>query len=377
MPTCSKNINDYIVRVRAGPGYDCSSLQTVNVNNEHSPVLIEGEYFTGFLSVRLKNFSGVVSEKFKNQNPIANPDSTYFEGKNRRYSITVQGRFSKEINCDDIIFGINLDSPVKSPPGTNLAIKFGKWLDPGLFVETEGDNPYIMSPLFCSMNTIGIFKADSFEVNDTEIQSGKLISKSPSHTIKDDKINALPKTNIGKWSFHSRLVPENVSLLINESQVLNTKSDDESGTKFSLTSNYLTKKKVVSDINIKKNFETFEKRKKFFTDVNNRKKFNISTDHIYCMEYYDAYFDINTISLKLPGVTLNGFRYWEGQPLRYVARSRSDPSIVFFTCWFELIEKSTLLEEEKSLKKDNDKANGEKEKKNNVDSEEEFFDAEE
>ncbi|KAJ3224015.1 hypothetical protein HK099_000392 [Clydaea vesicula] len=225
-----------------------------------------------------------------------------------------------------------------------------------------------MSPLFCSMNTIGIFKADSFEVNDTEIQSGKLISKSPSHTIKDDKINALPKTNI---------VPENVSLLINESQVLNTKSDDESGTKFSLTSNYLTKKKVVSDINIKKNFETFEKRKKFFTDVNNRKKFNISTDHIYCMEYYDAYFDINTISLKLPGVTLNGFRYWEGQPLRYVARSRSDPSIVFFTCWFELIEKSTLLEEEKSLKKDNDKANGEKEKKNNVDSEEEFFDAEE
>jgi hypothetical protein len=29
----------------------------------------------------------------------------------------------------------------------------------------------------------------------------------------------------------------------------------------------------------------------------------------------------------------------KGQPLRYVARSRTDPSKIYFTIWFEIIEK--------------------------------------
>lgn len=47
-----------------------------------------------------------------------------------------------------------------------------------------------------------------------------------------------------------------------------------------------------------------EKRKKYFSNSKIRSELTISPDHVYCMDFYDAYFDINTVALKLPGITL-------------------------------------------------------------------------
>lgn len=83
------------------------------------------------------------------------------------------------------------------------------------------------------------------------------------------------------------------------------------------------------------------KGKKHFADQKQRKLVTIDSEKLYCMDFYDAYFDFNTVSLKLPGFTLSALKYWDGQPLRFVARSR-DRSTVFFAVIFELLERSKL-----------------------------------
>jgi hypothetical protein len=59
------------------------------------------------------------------------------------------------------------------------------------------------------------------------------------------------------------------------------------------------------------------------------------------MDFYDAYFDFNSVSLKLPGFTLNAFKYWDGQPMRFRARTK-DRSATFFTIIFELLDRESL-----------------------------------
>lgn len=122
--------------------------------------------------------------------------------------------------------------------------------------------------------------------------------------------NGGPSVPIGKWSFHSRLI-----------------SEDSTG--------------LFPDASKAPTLTAYEKRKKHFADAKARKEVVIWPDNIYAMDYYDAYFDFNTMSLKLPGFSVNAFRYWDGQPLRFVCRSR-DRSTVFFVVQFELLDRAKL-----------------------------------
>src|SRR5687768_9063187 len=65
------------------------------------------------------------------------------------------------------------------------------------------------------MNNLGIFDPASPEVNDTDEQTGKLLVET---VVRPPATGVKPSVDIGKWSFHSRLVPENVSLLVNDTR---------------------------------------------------------------------------------------------------------------------------------------------------------------
>ncbi|KAJ3226524.1 hypothetical protein HK099_004700 [Clydaea vesicula] len=338
-----KSPEDYIIRVRCGPDYNTNNLSVVNVNDEHNPALIDGPNFTGYLGVRFLNFDGVVSKEFKDQGPIKNPQSDYFKGRHRRYSLVLQGRFHHEINGDDIIFGLDADVPTRMPTGIGVAIKIAKWLDPAVEADVYSNKPYIYSPLLCAMNSLGVFSPDSPEINDTDQQTGKLLVEKVNRPLVS--VSHHPSVNIGKWSFHSRLVPENVSLLVNDSRFVKpTTPPSEAATGWFGSGKKKDKdtKKVGEDDKAKVELGSYEKRKKYFAELKRRTNVTISPDHIYCMDFYDAYFDINTISLKLPGVSISAFKYWDGQPLRFVAKSKSDPSKVYFTVWFEILDRSEL-----------------------------------
>jgi hypothetical protein len=155
------------------------------------------------------------------------------------------------------------------------------------------------------MNTIGVFPPDSVEVsNQFSKQSGKSlldehqVAKVAYQCTNKENILKSGENGVGEWSFHSRIIPEDVRILVNHPLSLLKK---ETG------GGFFSAKKAVDNIDL----GSFAKRKKFFTVVENRKSVEITPDNVYCMEFYDAYFDVSTISLKLPGVSVSGFRYWE------------------------------------------------------------------
>ncbi|RKO87151.1 hypothetical protein BDK51DRAFT_21511, partial [Blyttiomyces helicus] len=282
----SKTAQDYILRVRAGTSSDASKFATVAVNDEFRPLLLDSEHFSGYLVVRVLNFSGMTPDSKK---PLHAPSSNYFHGRNRRYSIMIQGRFKKAWNGDDVIFGLDFDSKVRMPTGAGLGLKIAKWLDPALDADLYADKPWIFSPLVSAMNSMGVAPADA-------VPSDAAPAKS------DTPADPL----LGKWSYHSHMVPEDATLLF---------TDRASAP--SLTA--------------------YEKRKKFFADPKNRRAVTFSPELVYCMDFYDAYFDFNNIALKLPGFSINAIKYWDGQPLQFRCRTR-DRSVVFFSVTFEMQE---------------------------------------
>ena len=94
-------LEEFTVRVRAGPNYSENELIVVNVNEEENPMVIDGDNFCGFVCVRMVNY------------PSKQLKSDYFKGKNRRYSIMIQGRFKHEVNGDDVVFGVDGDIPLR------------------------------------------------------------------------------------------------------------------------------------------------------------------------------------------------------------------------------------------------------------------------
>lgn len=232
------NPSHFILRVSCGSDY--SNLKPVKVNNELEPTLVDSNLFSGLVSVRYQNYQGL--------NGNLNPHSSYFKGKHRRYSIAVQGRFKHDVNADDIVFGVDSDTPVRIPSIMNVAIKILKTLDPSVELDISSKTPYVYSPLLCAINSMAVFPLDSIEIRNHPNQSGKLlVDKLPDSPAI---IHETPSIDIGEWSFHSRMVPENVNALLHDER--NPKEVDDSWFGVLKSSNDLS---------------TYDKRKRYFAGM--------------------------------------------------------------------------------------------------------------
>jgi hypothetical protein len=86
--------DEYILRISAGPSY--ANLKLVAVNYEEHPMYINNDYFTGWIAVRVRNFDGVTLDMESSisganldgakHQPLSQPVSGYFNGRNRLYS---------------------------------------------------------------------------------------------------------------------------------------------------------------------------------------------------------------------------------------------------------------------------------------------------
>ncbi|KAI8849173.1 hypothetical protein BC829DRAFT_443177 [Chytridium lagenaria] len=86
---------------------------------------------------------------------------------------------------------------------------------------------------------------------------------------------------------------------------------------------------------------SYEKRKRHFADPAARRAAQIHTENIYAMDFYDGYFDFNAVCLRLPGFSVNALKYYDGQPLRFVCRTR-DRSVTFLLCILNCWEREAL-----------------------------------
>lgn len=264
--------------------------------------------------------------------------SKYFKGRNRRYSIVFQGRFKgKEYNGDQIVFGVDSNLPLHPIPGVGIGIRVCKWLDPALEADLSGNCPHIYTPLISGMNALSIYDGDvctvaqmtngktigsdadggGEEENDVDIPTAfdqaRVVYPIPSFkslslgqdtedtsddhdtTTRPDRISCIhpdvaateqDSVDVKEWAFANSNVIENAKLLFTDPK------DAECAT-------------------------TYEKRKKLFGSLEKRQSTIISPKHLYTCDFYDAYFDLSTFTVKVPGFSLSAFKYWDGiQPLR-------------------------------------------------------------
>ncbi|KAI8384294.1 uncharacterized protein BYT42DRAFT_544214 [Radiomyces spectabilis] len=95
-------------------------------------------------------------------------------------------------------------------------------------------------------------------------------------------------------------------------------------------------------------------RKTFYTSAQNRKAVQISDDQVWCMDFGNPYLDFAKCTVRLPGFEVDALRYWDGQPVRYVAKTKDD-SMVFFVIEFNLQEGSKGINTEDQTAKTEDK----------------------
>jgi hypothetical protein len=164
----------------------------------------------------------------------------------------IQGRFHNVYKGDEILFGADFDTPIHPPPGTFLAVKICKWLDPALECKIDSEDTYMFSPIVSSMNSLYLMKPKEYKlgcVGQEKPMIQTVIAANTTSSIQD--------WGVGEFEFLYKMIPEDPSLL-----------------GISPTS--------------------YDKRKKYFADIEKRSKVELQ-DHVYCMDFYDAYFDLNKV----------------------------------------------------------------------------------
>ncbi|KAK9462750.1 uncharacterized protein V1516DRAFT_671032 [Lipomyces oligophaga] len=81
--------------------------------------------------------------------------------------------------------------------------------------------------------------------------------------------------------------------------------------------------------------ESSSDRSIYFQSESNRKSFTFKANTKYCFDFFNAYLDLsNGFAVKLPGYTMHVMQFWDGQPLRYVLKSKSSGKL-FFALYFD------------------------------------------
>ncbi|EEB07526.1 DUF1769 family protein [Schizosaccharomyces japonicus yFS275] len=144
------------VRVRVGP--DPEHTQIAWVNHEGRPTEIDGPYWVGRILVRIRDFSGITPD-----GSAPKRDSEYFKGRSRKFQIQAEGRFKKEYNGDQVIYGTQFDHMISHFPESafRAGMRIAKYIDPAVYYDKNAKSPYIMSPFVACVNTLSAWPAPS------------------------------------------------------------------------------------------------------------------------------------------------------------------------------------------------------------------------
>ncbi|KAG0267666.1 hypothetical protein DFQ27_008446 [Actinomortierella ambigua] len=303
-------------RLRVSAGSSLQDLRVLNINDDAHPLFINTPDFVGQLCVRVRGLSKSMwyeqAQVDDNLTPL--PESPWFEGNDNLSCIQVSGRFKKEHRGDDIVWGNEFERPLKLPPFSSVAVKFGQYIDPGLQVDLYSDKPWAFSPLLTTMNTINV---TGWHMDEHSQERAKEKGK------EDAVERALPP-----WPSPTGIhIVEDTSLLFfklqkDDSRGSLTLKDDNQSTTAAMSAQTLSL--------------SSEERKAYFTSQANLEKHTFMPDQIYAFDFFNPYIDFVNFTLKLPGFSLDAVKYWDGQPLRYIAKTK-DSSTVFFVVVFELV----------------------------------------
>ncbi|KAJ3085204.1 hypothetical protein HK102_000216 [Quaeritorhiza haematococci] len=321
--------------------------------NAHEPVRIESKYFSGYLTVHVRNFSGVVPAN--DGEPISS--SEYFTNKTRNFSVQVQGRFKKVWSGDDVMFGAVFDNPITPPTGSWLALRLIRMIDPGIQEDLYGPKPWLLSPLLCAMNTVNAQKPNVPVQKASEIQSRNSTDSNTSTESFQSCNSGSSKDVAGIDSVRSSLdsstgsffsVKEHVGSVIegsddgNESDVpvdlspwffKGSAVSEDTREAFHASERYFSSKKgklglvspsVTYPKTLTRSAMSTEKRRKYFSSQTHRQEFVFNPDTEYAFEFFSPAVDFNTFHLRL-GMSLN-FKSYLSPPNLMATGSHPKPT---------------------------------------------------
>ncbi|KAF8541230.1 hypothetical protein BDD12DRAFT_732638, partial [Trichophaea hybrida] len=85
------------------------------------------------------------------------------------------------------------------------------------------------------------------------------------------------------------------------------------------TSGVVVKEEMPKDVP-----KTSRERRKYFLDVEKRRKWCWRKGTEYCWDFCNGMMDFNDFSVRIPGLgfKIDVFKYWDGQPLRFVLKNK-------------------------------------------------------
>ncbi|KAK3075772.1 hypothetical protein LTR53_000597 [Teratosphaeriaceae sp. CCFEE 6253] len=270
-----EEVEKYKLLVTAGPSYDLSRHETVNVNQD-DPVYVENDFVRCKVNVRVRGFKG---RGLPSASPASSP---YFDNplhEKDQYSIGFSFVPKQDIPSVDTVWGNDFDHKIstKLPPGFNTAFKIVKeFIDPGLSCDAYADEPWLYGP---SLSCWFAFRI-----------GGKI---RPGADFKGPGDRDAMR-----------------------------EGGDGSG------------QDVRSGLGIP---DSGDRRRKHFLDAHHREKFVFEKDRLYEADFYNPYIDFPNFSLKLPGFSLKvikktgdmylnvNFRLLWGEQLQQALKKDQEP----------------------------------------------------
>lgn len=117
----------------------------------------ESTHFVGSLLMRIKQAKNHKAERSGQVEPTKYVDTSYFDGKKRRFQAVVKGRFKTPLPMSETVTGQSFDRPAGRLPARWIVtsfIKFVSRLAPQLEVELDGNKPRFLTPLVATAHTV-------------------------------------------------------------------------------------------------------------------------------------------------------------------------------------------------------------------------------
>ncbi|KAF9405182.1 hypothetical protein BGZ94_003716 [Podila epigama] len=201
-----------MVKLRVSVGGSYTDLAIINCNDELHPIEFEGPEFKGRAVVRIKDFVGITND---GSEPVH--DAEYFHGRNRRFSIQVEGRFKRQWDGEQVYFGTDFDHDVDLPDGFEMMLRVARYIDPVVRTSLSKDGqPWILSPLVSSINTLAAWRPQ-----DADLPSPPLTPRGSSDLANGVVPETSGGTSSSMWGFLGKFKRSN-----KRSSVISNSSND-------------------------------------------------------------------------------------------------------------------------------------------------------
>ncbi|KAG0198692.1 hypothetical protein BGX28_007883 [Mortierella sp. GBA30] len=320
----------YRLRVSVGPSADPNMLKPIAANDDANPAVIESDEFVAQIVVRIRGlnqtFGYEEAQKEDGLKPL--PESPWFTkpgGDKNLSSVQILCRFKREWPGDQIVFGNQFEKPLRLPPFSSIALRFIQYIDPGLRADIYSAQPWAFSPLIATMNAVNV---QGWHL-DTATQHR------PKELGQDEEKKGRFENKLPSWpSPEGEHVVEDTSLLFKEDTDDIYEENEEQASEAG-------KEKLVE---AKAPALDTGARRYYFADQDNLSKHRYRPDQVYGFDFFNPYLDFANFTLKVPGFSVDITKYWDGQPLTYIIKTK-DSSVVFMAFQFELVPvKDVIIE---------------------------------